>query len=267
MPPVLDVIECIADAQTRERIRDVLQSHFRANLYPITSPEEIRVDLFATSPDLLLVDETFITRVDNQRNSDWNTLKEKAQDMSVIGIGVDHDRWEIDPEMYGYVEPGFSANRIIQVFEKAALARGYMVSQGKVGSRLVQRQVSVTLKFEDGSTIQGYTTGLNINGCGVRLGEELGHLSADESCRVLFRETDLSGRGPVEGTILEVAPNWVNNEGMYLRIKFDDPGFVHDPEVRELLESMIENQDDRSVRKRGREHRRTNGRNPYQRES
>lgn len=245
-PPELSIVMISTRDDLVAQFRASVAKEFRTNFTVGTSPQELRQKVYATNPDIIVLDQNAIRRIVREGHLGRNTNQEILEDRFLITLGEKPDAVPIEEDRHGDVGKHPSEEVIVETVKNAAEELGYMTDEGKVDQRLVQRPLDVVVKA-DGQAMQGYTTGINLNGCGVQILNMAVDLEEGDTCRVQIDEPDFQGFIPAGGEVLEVAESFEDDAEAFLRIKFTGEGFPSNDVARDVFEDLIDRQEDDSV--------------------
>lgn len=244
--PSIDIVMMAQSKDSLKKLKSKIQTEFNTRISLIDDIDKLRQKIYALDPDIMIFDEWALHQLERERSMlEGGNLKIFEDRVVVSPLG---DSGQSDLPIRGHFQlTNFrDSEKIIDVVEAASEEIGLMTDRGKIDDRLVQRQLSVTVRFDDQS-IQGWTTGINLNGCGIQLESYKTELNEGDICRVAINETDFQGFIPARGEILEVAESWNDDAEAFLRVKFTGEGFPSDQMARDVLNDLIEQQDDKSV--------------------
>lgn len=250
-PPELGIVVISSRDDLFSKCRSATSRRFRTNFTKCSSPQSLRQKIYATDPDILIFDENAVRKLVREGHLGRKTNQNIVGDRYLILLGDPPASVSFQSTKYTNLDKHPSENAIVETVEEAAETLGYMTDRGKVDQRLVQRPLDVTVKV-DGREMDGYTTGINLNGCGVQLLSLDRELSEGEVCRVQIDEPDFQGFIPAGGEILEVAESWEDGAEAFLRIRFDGTGFPSNDMAKDVIQDLIGRQDDDSVAWSGR---------------
>ncbi|MFB6357161.1 MAG: hypothetical protein ABEJ65_11680 [bacterium] len=236
-------------------ILDVIRNDFHSRVEIVTNPSNIAKSYYDLLPYFMVLDtgaETMCERLESGVN-----VPDEISSIPLL-LALHDEGYEVDlPSspltVYGIVGPAIDRERIINVSETVVEKVGFEVKDGKIKDRLVQRPLHVKITVNNMDVeLTGETTGINKNGLGARLNPAKEDTSLDqcegESCTVYFTDQDL-GFVPAEGKILRVEDSWDDNYESFMAVRFNpNTGFGSDLGSLEVLESLIEQQTDESVR-------------------
>lgn len=245
-PPEIGIVMISTRDDLVSKFRAAIAKSFRTNFASGSSPQELRQKIYATHPDILILDENAISRLVREGHLDRNTNQDILEDRFVITVGEPAETLPVESDRHANLGRHPSDETIVETVENAAETLGYMTDEGKVDQRLVQRPLDVIVK-SNGQDMSGYTTGINLNGCGVQLLNLDVDLSEGDSCRVQIDEPDFQGFIPAGGEILEVAESYEDDVDVFLRIRFTGEGFPSNDLARDVFEDLISRQEDDSV--------------------
>lgn len=245
-PPEIGIVMISSRDDLVAKFRASVAKEFRTNFTAGSSPRDLRQKTYATNPDIIVLDENAIRRIVREGHLGRNTNQEILEDRFLITLGEKPDEVPVDSDRHADVGKHPSEEKIVETVEAAAETLGYMTAEGKVDQRLVQRPLDVIVKA-DGEDMEGYTTGINLNGCGVQIRELAIDLEEGDDCRVQIDEPDFQGFIPAGGEVLEVAESFEDDAEAFLRIKFTGEGFPSNNMARDVFEDLIGRQEDDSV--------------------
>lgn len=246
MPPELALLILSTQQSLASDLKALIAKHFRSRLATATSPSEINQKVYAIDPDILVMGQEILNQV--VQNPRQYTIGDRPfyEGRYLLAIGELPD--DIDVDSGRFREIPFDADRgtFLDAIEDAAETMGYMTDRGNVENRLVQRELSVSVDV-DGTLLEGRTTGLDLEGCGVRIRSLATPVEAGTVCRVTLEEADLQGFVPARGIIRQVDDSWEEGYEAYLRIEFSGEGFPSNELAREIIQDLIDRQEDESI--------------------
>lgn len=249
VPPTLRVVLFVESFSTRSALRGIITDHFRADLLSVFSVYFLRHRLRTLDPDLVILDRDAQRHL-RQRSGQFPGWDRKQWERSYwILLGNSSRGLRLPSRQTFCLDDAPPPRDVISAIETSAEELGYRVSQGKIRERYVREPFHVILSREARYRAQGYTTGINENGCGVRVQHCRSEIEQQNVYDVAFRDPGCMIHGNAKGEILEVAESWVNDCRSFLRIQFIGGEFTGDSRARYILEKLIEQQDDQSVRR------------------
>ncbi|MFB6345223.1 MAG: hypothetical protein ABEK50_05535 [bacterium] len=245
--PEIDILMASKRNELAAKCRSTINSQFRINFITASTPQELRQGLYATDPDLLIFEEGSLRELIREGHLGRDSNQDIIGRRFVLTLGEDPgEDFPVSDEHHINLAKHPEEDELIESVDHAAEELGYMTAQGDVDQRLVQRHLDVLVKV-NGGEMTGYTTGINLNGCGVQVVSLIDGLESGDECRVQIDEADFQGFLPAGGEIIEVAESWEDKAEGFLRIRFTGEGFPSNDVAREVLEDMINRQDDESV--------------------
>lgn len=245
-PPQIGIVMMSTRNDLVSKFRAAIAKKLRIKFSVGTTPQELRQKIYAIHPDILIMDENAVRQISREGHLGRNANQDILEDRFLITIGEEPDDLPIDTERHENLGKHPSEETLVELVETAADELGYMTSEGKVDQRLVQRPLDVVVKADD-QDMKGYTTGINLNGCGVQVFDFRVELEEGDSCRVQIDEQDFQGFIPARGEVLEVAESWEDDVDGFLRIRFTGEGFPSNEIAKEVFEDLIDRQEDDSV--------------------
>lgn len=246
MPPELSLLIVTTEENLASDLQALIAKNFRSRLATATSPSEINQKVYAIDPDILLLGQNILREVAQNPRQFKIGDDPFYRGRYVIALGTIPD--EVDLEEDRCVEIPLDSDRetFLSEIEEAAETMGFMTDRGNVENRLVQRELSVSIDV-DGNIMEGRTTGLDLEGCGVRVRSLEGEVDEGTVCRVTLEEADLQGFVPARGVIEQLDESWEEGYEAYLQIEFSGEGFPSNDLAREIIQDLIDRQEDESI--------------------
>lgn len=246
MPPELGVVIVSSRESRANDLRALLAKHFRVRITTTTTTEQINEKVYAIDPDVLVFDQSLLNSVAKNLELFQIDGESVFAGRFLIVLGSKPEQVQLNDDQFFELPSRASKEQVLNSIEKAAQSMGYLTSKGDVEHRLVQRQLDVTVEVQD-TQFTGITTGLDLEGCGVRLAEFDFSISEGDHCRVSLNEPDLNGFVPAGGTIKEVAESWSDSYEAYVQIEFTGEGFPSNDLAQDVIHDMIKRQEDQSI--------------------
>ncbi|MFB6344676.1 MAG: hypothetical protein ABEK50_02755 [bacterium] len=246
MPPQLALLIISTNENLARDLQALIAKHFRSRLAIATSPSEINQKVYAIDPDILVMGQTSLEEVTQNPR-----LYEIGDDpffegRFMIAIGNKPDEIALDSSRYFEVPMDSDQEDFLNAIEKAAEKMGYMTDHGNVEDRLVKRELDVSVEVND-SEFAGRTTGLDLEGCGVRVKSFDPSINEGDECRLALKESDLKGFVPAKGIIQQIDDSWEEGFESYLQIEFTGEGFPSNELARDIIKDLINRQEDESI--------------------
>lgn len=246
MPPELALLIISSQDSLASDLQALIAKNFRSRLATATSPSEINQKMYAIDPDIIVMGQDSLREV-SQNPQQFSIGHEPFyKGRFLITLGEKPEAIDIDESRFTEISLDSDQETFLDSIEEAAETMGYMTDRGNVESRLVQRELTVSIDVGD-TVLEGRTTGLDLEGCGVRVRSLGADVEEGSECRVTLEEADLQGFVPARGIIQQIEDSWEEGYDAYLQIDFTGEGFPSNEVAREIIQDLIDRQEDESI--------------------
>jgi hypothetical protein len=246
MPPKLGIVIVGENDSRADELQALIAKNFRTRISSISNPRLLNQKVYSIDPDIICFDEFPLQSV--AEDGDYFQINDQSvlNDRFVIIFGDKPSRLELESDRYFELSKEPDKKTVLNAIDRAAQDMGYMTTTGNVDDRLVRRQLNVRLEVED-TNYSGKTTGLDLDGCGVRLETADERLQPGRSCRLALLDSDLKGFIPAACELRQVEESWEDGYEAYVKLDFTGEGFPGNDLAREVIKDLIDRQEDQSV--------------------